>query len=94
MQIESIQAANDQRFQALLEAEQKRQDEVDRKQQAVSQTRMENKFVKLQVEKQRHEFLKEEASRIRNQRNLAMQYKVATKYAIENQNKQRRDIVK
>ena len=38
--------------------------------------------------------MKEEAARIRNQRNLAMQYKVATKYAIEQQNKQRRDIVK
>ena len=55
---------------------------------------MENKYVRMQIEKQRTDFLKEEASRIRNQRNLAMQFKVATKYAIEAQNKQRRDIVK
>jgi hypothetical protein len=83
MQIEQIKTQNDERFQMLMEAEERKQQDIMEKQQKISKKNNMDKYVKMQVEHQRFNYLKEEATRIRHQRNLAMQYKVATKFAIE-----------
>jgi len=56
--------------------------------------RFEHQRNKIDQEKMRIEQAKYEAKLIRNQRSLAMQFKSATKVAIEQQNKYKRDIIR